>query len=82
MSSPLSSSQMAAKYGLPNPDAGSEFAKNAYQGSGRVLPYAAQNRTTVGRRTSWESQLGTGPGSFINFGDSGSSTPPPQSIGG
>lgn len=78
----LSSSQMSAKYGVPSPDPGASFAKDEYKGPGRVLPHAAQNMTTVGRRTTWESQLGTGPGSFINFGDNNSSTPPPPSIGG
>ena len=81
MASVLSASQAGAKYGIPASDPGSSFAKNAFQGTTRVLPYAEQNRTTVGRRTSWESQLGTGPGSFINFGDNNPQTNLPTPAG-
>jgi len=69
MSSMLSANQMRAKYGIPQSDPGSEFAKNAYEGSPKVLPYAQETRSTKSRAMAWENpQQGTG-GSFLKFDD-------------
>lgn len=66
----LSANQAAAKYGVPNPNAGSEFAKNSYQGNPKVLPYAQETRSTKSKAMAWENpQQGTG-GSFLKFEDS------------
>lgn len=72
---------MAAKYGIPTSLPGTSFSRAQYEGPGRVLPYAQDTRTTTGRKTAWGSQLGTGPSSFIKFGDSSAGTPPPTSFG-
>lgn len=73
---------MAQKYGIPQSDPGSSFAMNKYQGPGKVRPYSAVNRTTVGNKTAWDNQnAGAGGGSFQNFDDNSSGTTPPPSIG-
>ena len=44
---------------------------NRYTGPTRVDSYSNQNRTTVGRKTTWENQnIGAGGGSWQSFGDS------------
>lgn len=58
------------KYGIPASDPGSDFARNKYQGNPKVHSYSAQNRTTIGERTSWENQNpGAGGGTFQSFDD-------------
>jgi len=66
----LSANQAAAKYGVPSPNAGSEFAKNAYEGDPKVLPYAKQTRDTSAKATVWSNQNPGRPGSFQDFGGS------------
>ena len=67
----LSANQAAAKYGTPNPNAGSEFSKDAYKGDPKVLPYAKQTRDTSSKATSWSNQNPGRPGSFQDFGQTG-----------
>jgi hypothetical protein len=76
MSSPLSANQMRAKYGIPQSDLGSEFARNEYQGPSKVQPYAKENRSTRAKAMAWENpQAGVG-GSFMKFDDGQSMAPP------
>ena len=67
----FASSDAGSKYGVPPSDPGSQFALNRYTGPTRVDSYSNQNRTTVGRKTTWENQnIGAGGGSWQSFGDS------------
>jgi hypothetical protein len=66
----LSSAQAAEKYGIPLANPGSEFAKNAYQGDPKVLPYAKETRDTSAKATVWSNQNPGRPGSFQDFGGS------------
>ena len=68
MSSPLSANQMREKYGIPQSDPGSEFARNEYQGSPKVRPYSKANRDTSGQATAWDNQNPGRVGSFQDFG--------------
>lgn len=65
----LSSSQAASKYGVPDSNPGSAFAKDAYSGEPKVRPYSAQNRTTSGQATAWDNQNPGVIGSFQKFDD-------------
>lgn len=81
MSSVLSASQAAAKYGTPQSDPGSSFALNKYQGGAKVRPYSKETRTTVGDKTTWDNQApGAGGGSFQNF-NGADQAPLPSSMG-
>ena len=68
--SSLSAAQGAAKYGTPDPNPGSEFARDAYKGPTKVRPYAQETRTTSGQATTWDNQNPGVVGSFQKF-DSG-----------
>jgi hypothetical protein len=62
----LSAAQSAGKYGVPSPNAGSEFAKNAYQGDPKVRPYAEETRSTTAKAMAWDNPQAGG-GSFMKF---------------
>jgi hypothetical protein len=62
----LSAAQSAEKYGVPSPNAGSEFAKNAYQGDPKVRPYAEETRSTTAKAMAWDNPQAGG-GSFMKF---------------
>jgi hypothetical protein len=62
----LSSAQAAEKYGVPSPNAGAEFAKNAYQGDPKVRPYAEETRSTTAKAMAWDNPQAGG-GSFMKF---------------
>jgi hypothetical protein len=77
MSSPLSASQMRAKYGVPESNPGSEFAKNEYRGPSKVRPYSKANRDTSGQATAWDNQNPGRIGSFQDFGSGNPTMPQP-----
>jgi hypothetical protein len=62
------SPQMGAKYGTPDPNPGSEFARDAYQGPTKVRSYSKINRDTSGQATAWDNQNPGRVGSFQDFG--------------
>ena len=66
--SSLSAAQGAAKYGTPNPNPGSEFARDAYQGPTKVRPFAKQTRSTKAKAMAWDNPQAGG-SSFLEFDD-------------
>jgi hypothetical protein len=67
--SSLSAAQGAAKYGTPNPNPGSEFARDAYRGPTKVRPFAKETSSTKAKAMAWDNPQAGG-GSFLKFDDS------------
>jgi hypothetical protein len=71
----LSAAQSAGKYGVPDSNPGSDFARDQYPGNPKVLPYANETRTSRSSKMAWEN-VNNQIGSFMKF-DDGQSTPTP-----
>lgn len=75
---------MGSKYKVNNqPDFSGIDGMHQYQDDPTVNPYSAQSRTTVDSQMAWRGKLGaqSGQGTFLKFGDSGSTPVMPQPAG-
>jgi hypothetical protein len=66
----LSASQHRSnpKYGTPDPNPGSEFARDAYQGPTKVRPFAKETSSTKAKAMAWDNPQAGG-SSFLKFDD-------------